>query len=211
MKDHQSDFEELQPLGEATSIPDVELVGRDDNKPVDDSTTEYPPGYPDEIDPTESECASCGISIPGTQTKCEFCLTYHLDGSDDEQNHSTDESTLLHVVHFLVEASTFYAGVAKGSAAATLLSKPDKDPVVDECLMTTISMRNLRCSWLTAGPRFPKQYELGLKRVDSCSLLLVIGLCGQTNRSRLVRSDMGRFYTMRPDIRFLRRISLRAT
>ena len=60
---------------------------------------------------------------------------YHLDGSDDKQNRPTDESTLLHVVHLLVEASTFYAAVAKGSAAATLLSKPDKDPAVDECLM----------------------------------------------------------------------------
>jgi hypothetical protein len=134
MDDNQSDFEELRPLGEATSTPDAELSERT-NKEVDDSTTEYPPGYPDEIAPTESECASCGTLIPATQTKCEFCLTYHLDGSDDEQNRSTDESTLLHVVHFLVEASTFYAAVAKGSAAATLLSKPDKDPAVDECLM----------------------------------------------------------------------------
>jgi len=72
---------------------------------------------------------------PATQTKCEFCLTYHLDGSDDEQNRSTEESTLLQVVHLLVEASTFYAAVAKGSAAATLLSKPDKDPAVDDYLM----------------------------------------------------------------------------
>ena len=134
MKDHQSDFEELRPLGEATSTPDAELAESVDNE-VDDSTTEYPPGYPDEIAQTESECASCGTLIPATQTKCEFCLTYHLDGSDDEQNRSTDESTLLHVVHLLVEASTFYAAVAKGSAAATLLSKPDKDPAVDECLM----------------------------------------------------------------------------
>ena len=134
MKYHQSDFEELRPLGEATSTPDAELAEGVDNE-VDDSTTEYPPGYPDEIAQTESECASCGTLIPATQTKCEFCLTYHLDGSDDEQNRSTDESTLLHVVHLLVEASTFYAAVAKGSAAATLLSKPDKDPAVDECLM----------------------------------------------------------------------------
>ena len=134
MNDHQSDFEELRPLGEATSTPDAELAESVDNE-VDDSTTEYPPGYPDEIAQTESECASCGTLIPATQTKCEFCLTYHLDGSDDEQNRPTDESTLLHVVHLLVEASTFYAAVAKGSAAATLLSKPDKDPAVDECLM----------------------------------------------------------------------------
>ena len=134
MDDNQSDFEELRPLGEATSTPDAELSERT-NKEVDDSTTEYPPGYPDDIAPTESECASCGTSIPATQTKCEFCLTYHLERSDAEQNRSTDEPTLLHVVHLLVEASTFYAAVAKVSAAATLLSKPDKDPAVDECLM----------------------------------------------------------------------------
>jgi len=135
MDDNQSDFEELRPLGEATSTPDAEFSERTAEEPVDESTTEYPPGYPDEIAPTESECASCGTSIPATQTKCEFCLTYHLDGSNDEQNRSTDESTLLHVIHFLVEASTFYAAVAKGTAAATLLSKPDKDPAVDDCLM----------------------------------------------------------------------------
>jgi len=135
MKDHQSDFEELRPLGEATSTPDAELSERTAQEPVDDLTAEILSDYPDEIAPTESECASCGTSIPATQTKCEFCLTYHLDGSDNEQNRPNSESTLLHLVHILVEASTFYAAVAKGSAAATLLSKPDKDPAVDECLM----------------------------------------------------------------------------
>ncbi len=134
MKDHQSDFEELRPLGEATWIPDAELAEGVDNE-FEDPTAETLSDYPDEIDPTESECASCETSIPATQTKCKFCLTYHLEGSDDEQNRSNSESTLLHVVHFLVEASTFYAAVAKGSAAATLLSKRDKDPAVDECLM----------------------------------------------------------------------------
>jgi len=134
MDDNQSDFEELRPLGEATSTPDAELAENVDNR-VDDSAAETLSDYPDEIAPTESECSSCGTSIPATQTKCEFCLTYHLDASEDEQYCPTDESTLLHVVHFLVEASTFYAAVAKGSAAATLLSKPGKDPVVDNCLM----------------------------------------------------------------------------
>jgi hypothetical protein len=135
MDDHYSDFEELRPLGEAMSTPDAKLAERVDKEPVDDSTAETLCEYPDEIASVESECASCGTLIPATQTKCEFCLTYHLDASDDEQNRPTDESTLLHVIHFLVEASTFYAAVAKGSAAATLLSKPDKDPAVDECLM----------------------------------------------------------------------------
>ncbi|TQQ79176.1 hypothetical protein EGH24_12355 [Halonotius terrestris] len=134
MTDQQSDFEELRPLGEATSTPDAELSEHTE-KEVEGATTEQHREYPDEIAQTESECASCGTSIPATQTKCEFCLTYHLDGFDDDQDHSTDESALLHVIHFLVEASTFYAAVAKGSAAATLLSNPDKDPAVDECQM----------------------------------------------------------------------------
>jgi len=34
--------------------------------------------------------------------------------------------TLLHVVHLLIEASTFYAAVAKGAAAATFLAKTDR-------------------------------------------------------------------------------------
>jgi len=104
MNDNQSDFDELRPLGETTSTADTELAEGVDKEPVDDSTTEYPPGYPDEIDPTERECASCGILIPATQTKCEFCLTYRPDGSDDEQTRSQGESALLHVVHFIVEA-----------------------------------------------------------------------------------------------------------
>jgi len=134
MTDHQSDFEELRPLGEATSTPDVELSEHTE-KEVEEATAEQHWDYPDEITPTESVCASCEAPIPATQTKCEFCLTYHLDASDDEQNCSDSESALFHVIHFLVEASTFYAAVAKGSAAATLLSKPDKNPAVDECLM----------------------------------------------------------------------------
>jgi len=134
MTDHKSDFEELRPLGEATSTPDAKLSEHTE-KEVEEATAEQHRDYPDEITPTESVCASCEAPIPATQTKCEFCLTYHLDASDDEQNCSDSESALLHVIHFLVEASTFYAAVAKGSAAATLLSKPNKDPAVDECQM----------------------------------------------------------------------------
>jgi len=35
--------------------------------------------------------------------------------------------TPSHVVYLLVEASTFYAAVAKGAAGATLLTKADRD------------------------------------------------------------------------------------
>ena len=37
------------------------------------------------------------------------------------------------MVHLLVEASTFYAAVAKGAAAATFVTKADRDPAVDTC------------------------------------------------------------------------------
>jgi hypothetical protein len=60
-------------------------------------------------------------------------LKPYLDGTSDDSRTPDTEWTLLHVVHLLVEASTFYAAVAKGAAAATLLTKADRDPAVDDC------------------------------------------------------------------------------
>jgi len=82
---------------------------------------------------TRSECSSCGASIPANRTKCRFCLSNHLDGTSDDSRAPETEWTLLHVVHLVVEASTFYAAVAKGAAAARLLTKADRDPTVDGC------------------------------------------------------------------------------
>jgi hypothetical protein len=82
---------------------------------------------------TRSECSSCGASIPSNRTKCRFCLSNHLDGTSDDSRPPHTEWAPLHVVHLLVEASTFYAAVAKGAAAATLLTKADRDPTVDDC------------------------------------------------------------------------------
>jgi len=73
--------------------------------------------------------------IPANRTKCRFCLSNHLDGTSDDSPTPDTEWTLLHVVHLLVEASTFYAAVAKGAAAATLLTKIDRDPAIDDCLL----------------------------------------------------------------------------
>jgi len=210
MNDHQSDFEELRPLGEATSTPDAELAESVDNE-VDDSTTEYPPGYPDEIAQTESECASCGTLIPATQTKCEFCLTYHLDRSDDEQNRSQGESTLLHVVHLLVEASTFYAAVAKGSAAATLLSKPDKDPAVDECLMIYDLNEEPAVQLADRWPSLPEAVRVRSKEGEQLLAAACDRTVWKTYRSRCVATDMGRFCTMRPDMRSPSQISSRVS
>ena len=133
MTDRYSDYEELRPLGEATQIPDGELAGDSSSESGRHRTGETLVGYPDDSAPTASECASCGASIPASQTKCRFCLTNHLSESTDKQRPSGTEWTLLHVVHLLVEASTAYSAIAKGAAAATLLSKPDRDSAVDDC------------------------------------------------------------------------------
>jgi len=168
MNDHQSDFEELRPLGEATLTPDAELSERIE-KEIEDPTAEMLSDYPGDFDPAESVCSSCGTSIPATQTKCEFCLTYHLDDSDDDQHSSNSESTLLHVVYFLVEASTYYAAVAKGSAAATLLSKSDKDPAVDECLMIYDLNEEPAVQLADRWPSLPEAVQV---RSEQCRQLL---------------------------------------
>ncbi|WP_205428004.1 hypothetical protein [Halorussus sp. MSC15.2] len=57
----------------------------------------------------------------------------HLDSSEEEQSRSDTDWTLLHVVHFVVGASTFDSAIAKGTAAAGLLVKADRDSAVDDC------------------------------------------------------------------------------
>ncbi|MFC7216297.1 hypothetical protein ACFQO4_19750 [Saliphagus sp. GCM10025334] len=133
MTDRYADFEELRPLGEATQIPDHELARDRRCEPFRDRTEETLAEYPDDSTATMNECASCGASIPASQTRCRFCLMNHLGESTDEQQPADLEWTLLHVVHLLVEASTDYHALAKGAAAATLLAKPDRDPAVDDC------------------------------------------------------------------------------
>jgi len=133
MNGRQSDFEELRPLGEATHVPDDKLSGRCAAGRIGQRRRETLESYPNRARSTQKECSSCGASIPTTQTKCRFCLSNHLDGTSDERSTSDAEWTLLHVVHLLVEASTFYAAIAKGAAAARLLTKADRDPAVDDC------------------------------------------------------------------------------
>ena len=130
MTDQYADYEELRPIGEATHVPDDQLASG--SKPRRQRSGGGDAGYPDDPTPSDAECESCGASIPAGQSKCRFCLTNHLDVDDDQE--SSDASwSLLHVVQMLVEASTFYGGVAKGSAAATLLANSDSDPAIDDC------------------------------------------------------------------------------
>jgi len=131
MTDQYADYKALRPLGEATHVPDDQLASSS-GEPRRQRSGGVDADYPDGPTADESECASCGASIPADQSKCRFCLTNHLEVAD-EQGTSNAERTLLHVIQVLVEASTFYAAIAKGAAAATLLAKADGDPGVDDC------------------------------------------------------------------------------
>jgi len=133
MNRRQSDFEELRPLGEANHVPDNKLSGRGNARQGEGLRKERLESYSNRARSTRSECSSCSASIPANRTKCGFCLSNHLDGTSDDSHAPDTEWTLLHVVHLLVEASTFYAAVAKGAAAAKLLTKADRDPAVDDC------------------------------------------------------------------------------
>ncbi|AFK20789.1 hypothetical protein E6P09_19345 (plasmid) [Haloferax mediterranei ATCC 33500] len=133
MTDHYSDFEELRPLGESTHVPDDGHSGRGNTERAERKRKEGLGSYPNRTRSARSECSSCGASIPANRTKCRFCLSNHLDGTTDDSRTPDTEWTLLHIVHLLVEASTFYAAVAKGAAAARLLTKADRDPAVDDC------------------------------------------------------------------------------
>lgn len=133
MTDHETDYKELRPLGEATQIPDragsggsreqAALVGAEANRL----------GYPETVsEATDATCRACGAPIPAERTKCLFCLTNHIEVPAGEQDTPDSECNFLHVIHALVESRTFYGAVAKGSAACSLLAQGDADPAVDD-------------------------------------------------------------------------------
>jgi len=131
MSNHYSDFEELRPTGEASHIPDTRLDDGCEGAPRRQRVATSAGGYPDAPTVTDGECRSCGASVPDGQTKCRFCLTNHL-GSDATSTDETASTTLLGIVHLVVESTTFYGAVAKGGAAANLLSANEAEPAVDD-------------------------------------------------------------------------------
>jgi hypothetical protein len=129
MTDQYADYETFRPLGEATHVPDDQLASG--GKPRRQRSDGVDAGYPDDPIAAAPECESCGASISAEQSKCRFCLTNHL--SDDVTG--TDESmetALLGVVHLVVESAKFYGAVAKGGAAANLLTTNKAEPAVDD-------------------------------------------------------------------------------
>jgi hypothetical protein len=131
MSDQYLDFEELRPTGEVSHIPDEKVTKGCDGDPQRQRVATTTGGYPDAPTATDGECRSCGASIPDGQTKCRFCLTNHL-GSDTTSTNETASMTCLGIVHLVVESTTFYGAVAKGGAAANLLSANEAEPAVDD-------------------------------------------------------------------------------
>jgi len=131
MNGRYSDFEELRPTGEASHVPDTRLDDGYEGDPRRQRVATSSGGYPDAPTATDDECRSCGASVPDGQTKCRFCLTNHL-GSDATSTDEPASTTFLSIVHLVVESTTFYGAVAKGGAAANLLSANEAEPAVDD-------------------------------------------------------------------------------
>ncbi|GAB7011435.1 hypothetical protein JCM31271_33780 [Halorubrum trueperi] len=131
MNDYYTDFEELRPIGEASHIPDEKLSECGDSATHRQRVATTEKGYPSDATESNTECRSCGASVPDGQTKCRFCLTNHL-GSGATSTNEAASTTFLGIVHLVVESTTFYGAVAKGGAAANLLSANDAEPAVDD-------------------------------------------------------------------------------
>ncbi|PSP81369.1 hypothetical protein BRC88_02990 [Halobacteriales archaeon QS_4_69_225] len=131
MNGHYSDFEELRPTGEASHVPDTRLDDGCDGDPRRQRVASSSGGYPDAPATTDDECRSCGALVPDGQTKCRLCLTNHL-GSDATSIDKSASTTFLGIVHIVVESTTIYGAVAKGSAAANLLTTDEAEPAVND-------------------------------------------------------------------------------
>ncbi|WP_435197611.1 hypothetical protein [Natronomonas sp. EA1] len=131
MHNRYSDFEELRPTGEASHIPDTRLTDGCEGALRRQRVATSAGGYPDAPTVTDGECRSCGASAPDGQTKCRFCLTNHL-GSDATSTNESTSTAFLGIVHLVIKSTTFYGAVAKGGAAANLLTSNEAEPAVDD-------------------------------------------------------------------------------
>jgi len=187
MHNRYSDFEELRPTGEASHIPD-EAQQRVWRVPRRQRIATNSGGYPDAPTVTDGECRSCGASVPDGQTKCRFCLTNHL-GSDATGTDESASTTFLGIVHLIVESTTFYGAVAKGGAAANLLSANGAKTAVDDYTLLydldEAPARQLAEQW----PHSPTLYRCRQRRESSFSEAPVTGQGGTVRKRRSVRSS----------------------
>jgi len=163
MNDYYTDFEELRPIGEASHIPDEKLSECGDSAAHRQRVATTEKGYPNDATESNTECRSCGASVPDGQTKCRFCLTNHLE-SDAASTNESASTTFLGIIHLIVESTTFYGAVAKGGAAANLLSANQAEPAVDDYTLIYDLDGRRRASWPSNGPHFPTRYRCRQRR-----------------------------------------------
>jgi len=130
MNDYYTDFEELRPIGEASHIPMMKLSECGDSAAHRQRVATTEKGYPN--DATES---NTGVGPVGRQSQTgrrnagSVSLTISSDAASTNESAST---TFLGIIHLIVESTTFYGAVAKGGAAANLLSANQAEPAVDD-------------------------------------------------------------------------------
>jgi len=187
MNDYYTDFEELRPIGEASHIPDEKLSECGDSAAHRQRVATTEKGYPNDATESNTECRSCGASVPDGQTKCRFCLTNHLE-SDAASTNESASTTFLGIIHLIVESTTFYGAVAKGGAAANLLSANQAEPAVDDYTLIydldEAPARQLAEQW----PSLPDAVQVSSAEERGFSVPPVTGLGGTGRKRRSVRS-----------------------
>jgi len=187
MNDYYTDFEELRPIGEASHIPDEKLSECGDSAAHRQRVATTEKGYPNDATESNTECRSCGASVPDGQTKCRFCLTNHLE-SDAASTNESASTTFLGIIHLIVESTTFYGAVAKGGAAANLLSANQAEPAVDDYTLIydldEAPARQLAEQW----PSLPDAVQVSSAEGGGFSVPPVTGLGGTGRKRRSVRS-----------------------
>ncbi|WP_254810772.1 hypothetical protein [Natronosalvus amylolyticus] len=124
MDQREHDRHELRPLGEAFPGVDPALEEKRDRnlrtKQVRYGSREI------EERKSESRCRSCDASIPSDRTKCQFCLSKHIEPVDEDAPRSAE--VLLGIGFIITSARTYYEAVAKGAAACRKLVT-DEGPI----------------------------------------------------------------------------------
>ena len=188
MDGRYSDFEELRPTGEASYVPKTRLDDECDGDLRRQRIATSSGGYPDAPAATDGRCRSCGASVPDGRTKCRVCLTDHLGSAATGADESAS-TTLLGIVHLVVESITFYGAVAKGGAAANLLSADEAEPAVDDYTLIydldEAPARQLAERWLPLSDAV----QVSQRRESGFSEPPVTGPGGTGRKRRSVRSS----------------------
>ena len=82
----------------------------------------------------------------------------------------TASTAFLGIVHLVVESTTFYGAVAKGGAAANLLSANEAEPAADDYTLIYDLDKVPAASWPSNGPHSPMRYRCRQRRESGFSV-----------------------------------------